>query len=480
MTVPAVSFTLPRWPLKAPIKPEPPQYSYPLMANDQWVRSQPPAVKTVPPSFAGLAKQVLFGASRRWDEQTSGPTTDDEQRYRDISSGRRRKDLLDKVLDGHFDDDEDGDGSIIIDSMPPVIDIPEISWGDPGGEGEGGLDGIMSGYGPGSAHNPQDEPIDPRSGYKDHGEHGKERVKIKDVLRILREDWGLPDLKHRGEGDMIIKEPFRAHSKNPPGRVNIPKTVRDYALPRSAQEAAGRGEEFDPDTLTIRDDDYVFNVVQNRDLPKLRTAIYYVTDASGSMMDKPLKMIKKVNYMASMVIKDLAGQIQADAVGDDYDDTFEKHYGQGVTEKFYYYDAMPHETDEAGFYGVQAGWDNRILPMYRMLADKIRTETPLDSWNVYVFHFSDTDYYPQEDRESAGIVTDLLREGLNMFAFIGVDPAGNGPKYYPKPPYDQFLRQNVDSQYHGRLRTTHFNKDTKEELHKTLDDLFSLTKQQAA
>lgn len=69
-----------------------------------------------------------------------------------------------------------------------------------------------------------------------------------------------------------------------------------------------------------------------------------------------------------------------------------------------------------------------ISSAYRLCSELIDAHYPVDSWNIYPFHFSDGDNWSQEDTR---LCLDLLRHNLlpraNMFAYGQVDsPYGSG------------------------------------------------------
>ena len=92
------------------------------------------------------------------------------------------------------------------------------------------------------------------------------------------------------------------------------------------------------------------------------------------------------------------------------------------------HDAEAREVDQETFYRTRESGGTVISSAYRLAEQMVTESYPTDSWNLYLFHFSDGDNWSQGDTdECVELMRTRLLSGINLFGYGQVEsPYGTG------------------------------------------------------
>lgn len=381
-----------------------------------------------------IADSVKFG---------NGPQTTDPdfERYFEILKELARQDLQQFKSPGEFEVTEDGKSVKI---PGDYIDTPRFMRGGNEGVGQGegqqgdqvgevGQDGQpqpgqgQKGQGPGQKGPPQPGEGEPGEGEEpgegDQAGQGSGDLKPDDwipkisraeIARWIGKDLELPNFEPRGANNIQKTEVVwdSISRTGTPGNIHLRRSF----LEAMKRQAASEGTTFDPRFIQFQKKDFRYQDYTERPFPKENAVIIYILDTSGSMSAKRKKMARDTNFYLSTYIQYQYGKINAELrkeVPKDND------FGNGVAEEFIIHDDKADITSEDKFYTTTKSGGTKFTPAYEKVRELIQTKYPLDQWNVYVFHYTDGDTFGDTDNnDAAGILKELLDQGLNMFGYV--------------------------------------------------------------
>jgi len=103
-------------------------------------------------------------------------------------------------------------------------------------------------------------------------------------------------------------------------------------------------------------------------------------------------------------------------------DTWIRAHYDGLETRYIIHDAAAREVDRETFYSTRESGGTRISSAYQLAAEILERDYPAESWNIYLFHFSDGDNWGGGDDEKCFA---LLRERLlpvaNLFGYGQVE-----------------------------------------------------------
>lgn len=321
----------------------------------------------------------------------------DHTRFRQIVRGRIRKELRRFMSQGELIGRQ---GKDLVSIPIPRIDIPHFVFSPkqrPGvGQGEGEVGAVISpeeGDGAGSAG---DSP----------GRHIMEvDVPIEELAEILGEELQLPRIRPKGR-DHVESEKERYTGISRTGPESLRHFKRTYRAALKRQIAAGAYDPASPRVVPIREDRRyrTKKIITRRET---NAAIIYMMDVSGSMGEDQKKIVRSEAFWI---------------------DAWLRHQYGGLAVRYIVHDAEAREVDQETFYRTRESGGTVISSAYK-LADQMITESfPADSWNLYLFHFSDGDNWSQGDTdECIEILRGRLLTGVNLFGYGQVEsPYGTG------------------------------------------------------
>jgi len=323
----------------------------------------------------------------------------DHSRFRKIVRGKIKENLKKYISQGEMIGRKGKDKV----SIPiPQIDIPRFRFGSQqkGGVGQGdGEVGDQVGKG------------DPQPGQggeagQDAGEHSLEvDVDLGELAEILGEELELPNIEPRGL-DKIQSIKDRYISIRSVGPETLRHFRRTYKAALLRQIASNSYNAKNPIVVPRREDKR-YRSWRTESLPQSSAVIIYMMDVSGSMGDEQKEIVRIESFWI---------------------DTWLRSQYKGIESRYIIHDAVAREVDRDTFFHTRESGGTMISSAYKLCADMIDNEYPVDEWNIYPFHFSDGDNWSVDDTL---LCVQILKERLipkgNVFCYGQVEsPYGSG------------------------------------------------------
>jgi hypothetical protein len=138
-------------------------------------------------------------------------------------------------------------------------------------------------------------------------------------------------------------------------------------------------------------------------------AIFYMMDVSGSMTDEQKEIVRIESFWI---------------------DTWLRSQYRNLDNVYVVHEAFAKEVDPHTFYHLRESGGTRISTAYELIQQIIETRFPPESWNVYLFHFSDGENGDSRDTDAC---LELLRQSLlaklNLFCFGQVRSSYGGGRF---------------------------------------------------
>ena len=171
------------------------------------------------------------------------------------------------------------------------------------------------------------------------------------------------------------------------------------------QIAEGTYNAHRPRIVPIRED-HRYRSWETEAIPQANAVIVYLMDVSGSMTDEQKAIVRTEAFWI---------------------DTWLRRQYRDIERRYIIHDAAAKEVDEETFYHTRESGGTRISSAYQVCRDLLLREFPVDTWNVYVFQFSDGDNWGEDNRQAIGLLQSDLLPKCNLFCYGQVEsPYGSG------------------------------------------------------
>ena len=321
----------------------------------------------------------------------------DRKRFDDIVRGRIKQDLARHITRGELIGKR---GREVVSIPVPQIELPRFRYGarERGGigQGEGEVGTPLGGGGDGDASGAGEEP----------GEHIREvEISIEEMTRLIGEALELPRIEPKG-ADSLRAVKGRYLGVRRIGPESLRSFRRSYREALKRQIATGSYDPGRPMVMPIRDD-MRYRSWKDHPVPVANAVIIYLMDVSGSMANEQKEIVRIESYWI--------------------DNWIRAHY-DGVVSRYVIHDAEAREVDRDTFFSTRESGGTRISSAYRLAAEMVEREYPVDEWNVYFFHFSDGDNLGSGDNERCfSLLRERLLPAANLFGYGQVESrAGSG------------------------------------------------------
>ncbi len=317
----------------------------------------------------------------------------DRRRFDAIVRGRIKEDLKRHITRGELIGRH---GKELVSIPIPQIELPRFRYGP---RERGGV-----GQGPGEAGDAIGGDGDARAGGgeagSEPGEHIREvELTITELAEIMGEELELPRIEPRGA--QSLRTPRNRYSGiKPSGPESLRSFRRTYKEALKRELAAGTYRAARPHVTPVRED-MRYRTFRTQPDTIANAVIVYMMDVSGSMGNEQKEIVRIESFWI---------------------DTWIRAHYHGLETRYIVHDAAAREVDRDTFYSTREAGGTRISSAYGMAADIIDVDYPRESWNVYLFHFSDGDNWGGGDDEKC---FNLLRERLlpsaNLFGYGQVE-----------------------------------------------------------
>jgi uncharacterized sporulation protein YeaH/YhbH (DUF444 family) len=181
---------------------------------------------------------------------------------------------------------------------------------------------------------------------------------------------------------------------------------RTYKAALLRQIASGTYNPENPIVVPMREDRR-YRSWKTVSVPQSNAVIIYMMDVSGSMGDEQKEIVRIESFWI---------------------DTWLRSQYQGIEARYIIHDAVAREVDRETFFHTRESGGTMISSAYKLCAEIMDNEYPVENWNIYPFHFSDGDNWSVDDTL---LCVQLLKERLipkaNVFCYGQVEsPYGSG------------------------------------------------------
>ena len=227
-------------------------------------------------------------------------------------------------------------------------------------------------------------------------------VTLDELAEYLFKDLELPDLEKKQMKELMSESFKRKGYRNEGIRPRLSK--KETAKRRiKRKKAAIRSGAYDPnedEDFGFRESDLRYKHISVTKKYATNAAIFFIMDISGSMG-------KNKKYLARSFFFLLYHFIRS---------RYEK------TEIiFVAHDTKPYEVDEDKFFNRGTGGGTLVSPAINYVLEQIEKRYNPSSWNIYAFHGSDGDNWPQ-DTEKAIEASQKLKEKCQLYGYCEIVP----------------------------------------------------------
>ena len=216
---------------------------------------------------------------------------------------------------------------------------------------------------------------------------------LEELAELMGEFLELPHIEPRGK-DYLFSEKDRYTSIRRAGPESLRHFKRTFKHALKRQMILGTYDPGRPRIVPVREDKF-YRSWQSRPEPQANAAILYMMDVSGSM-----------------------GQEQKDIVRTEifWIETWLRHQYRSVVSRYIVHDVNAQEVDQEIFYHLTESGGTAISSAYLLAGEIIDRDYPLESWNLYTFHFTDGDNWVADTRRACEAVEHLLPK-VNLFGY---------------------------------------------------------------
>ncbi len=324
----------------------------------------------------------------------------DHARFRQIIKGKIKQDLRKYISNGEMIGVK---GKEYISIPVPTINLPHFEFGknDQSGVGsgegqEGDSLGKEQGEGKGGAGNSA-------------GAHIREvDLTLQEMAEIMGEELGLPRIQPKGDkniqGDKNVYN--SVHKIGPRSLLHFKRTYKE-ALKRNI--ATGEYENEDP-IIIPQPRDYRFRSFKRKSVENNSAVIIFMMDVSGSMGDEQKAIVRTESFWI---------------------DTWLRSQYKGLETRYLVHDAVAHEVDRETFFSTRESGGTIISAAYLKALELIERHYPPESWNIYLFHFSDGDNWSSDDTVKCfELMEQKLLPRVNLFAYGQVESLYGSGQFY--------------------------------------------------
>ena len=324
---------------------------------------------------------------------------EDHKKFRDVVSGRTRKELKRLIKSGAIVRSRPKGGKMTI--SIPEIEIPHFVFGDTGkGIGRGkGKEGDVIGRDPqpGKGTGAGDQP----------GEGINIQVDLDDVLKFMEEELKLPRMKPKpNETFEEVRIKYNDISRTGPESLRHTRRTMIEALKRLAMMGSLEDLHLVPSSrvpiklITPINSDRRYRQYKEIRIPSSNAVIFFARDCSGSMDD----------YRCD-IVSDMAWWI----------DCWIRRFYKRVDRCYFVHDTRAQEVNEEQFYNYRYGGGTMCSTAFEAVADQLVNRYPPEKFNIYIFYFSDGDNWGDDNSRMTKIIKERLGPGVvNMIGISQV------------------------------------------------------------
>ena len=233
-------------------------------------------------------------------------------------------------------------------------------------------------------------------------------ITLEELASYLFDSLSLPDLEQKRFKQLVAEKPKRhgTRSVGIPPRLNKKSSMVQRLRRKAAASRAG-AIEVDPETgeqiFPFHENDLRYHHIKMKNSDATNAVIFFMMDVSGSMSTDIKFIARSFFFLLYHFIRHK------------YDKT-EIVFIAHTTEAF--------ETDEDAFFKRGSSGGTYVSSAPQLALNIINSRFHSSSWNIYAFHCTDGDNWP-EDNERANKAFNELSEISQMVGYCEIKPKAN-------------------------------------------------------
>jgi len=227
-------------------------------------------------------------------------------------------------------------------------------------------------------------------------------ITLEELGHYLFNDLSLPDLERKKIkkilSERVKRHGYRNHGIRP--RMDKKETVKRKLRRQAAATRTGTYDPDDPDdNFSFHNEDLRYKHIKKSFKEASTAVIFFIMDVSGSMSTEKKYLARSFFFLLYHFIK---------------------HRYEHVELVFIAHDMIAHEVNEDQFFKRGSSGGTIVSSGYEMAMDVINKRYHPNNWNIYSFHCSDGDNFPQ-DASKANELAERLRDVCQLFGYCEIE-----------------------------------------------------------
>lgn len=247
-----------------------------------------------------------------------------------------------------------------------------------------------------------------KQGNKPGNEEGEEfyevEITLEELASYLFDGLNLPDLEKK-KLNKIVGEKFKRSGYRKKGirpRLSKKETLKNKIRRKKASINSGAYDPESDERFPFHEDDLKYKHIKSKPVESSNAVIFFLMDTSGSMTQPKKFMARSFFFILYH---------------------FLRHRYQNVELVFISHDTNAKEVDEDQFFGRGSSGGTIISSALELCIELINKRFHPDSWNVYTFHCSDGENWPEDNKKSIEL-SKRIKQMCQLYGFMEVIPSG--------------------------------------------------------
>ena len=254
------------------------------------------------------------------------------------------------------------------------------------------------------------KPGKPEKAGKDPGEEIYEvEITLEELAMYLFDDLNLPDLQKK-KFKNIIGEKFKRQGYRSEGirpRLSKKETLKNKIRRKKAAERVGAHDPEGDERFPFHQNDLKYHHIKSKPKENSNAVILFMMDVSGSMTKRKKYIARSFFFLLYQFINYR------------YENTEIVFIAHTIDAK---------EVSEDDFFKVATTGGTFISSAPTLGREVIEKRYHPESWNIYAFHCSDGDNWP-EDNERAISAAAAIKKLSQLYCFIEIIPSEDHPRW---------------------------------------------------
>jgi uncharacterized sporulation protein YeaH/YhbH (DUF444 family) len=301
----------------------------------------------------------------------------DHKDFQDVYGGLRRKELKKFIKNGSIFRKRGKDGKVVI--TIPKIDIPHIVYG----EGEGGVGRGEGDKGDVIGRDPQKGDGKGKKAGQDEGEGIDVAVDMEEVLKFMKEELELPDMKPKPSDtyDQIVKKYNNIALVGPESLRHNVRTIKEALKRQCADGSIDKMHTIPGFANPIRlitpiNSDKRYRQFKEIQIPSSNAVIFFARDGSASMDQTKCDIVSDMSWWIECWIQ---------------------RFYKKVERVYVWHDTVATEVDEKKFYKYRYGGGTTCSTALKLISKMFDNRFNPMKWNMYLFYFTDGENWDNDN-----------------------------------------------------------------------------------